>query len=419
MVATSARPGGAHDVAQRVQHQGGQRRRRLGGQQRVDVVDDQHGGPPTPRRLPRRAHGVGHPAAAAPASSAAAPGAASSTQEASTAAAALCTRVTFPTPSGPTTSTPSRGEPPSRASSSGLRRRQVEPLDEPVSRFDVADELVDVQDGLGARFRADRRRGGHRSGRRDHDLPAAAVGTGRRPHDRRAHRAGDALRGLPGGGTALPADDRARVDRHRARRVDRGHREQLGGPRAAHRTGHAAPRRRNVQAGDGLDVLREQRDGVADGDDLAEQRQPHRLRGEAARARRDPVSSTCLPGSTRAGAITTTGPVGQPGVGQRDVVEGGLPGRPVRVRGRDQRRGDPGAGQAHGVPGAQAERVDHLGVQPDHAAPGVGGGGGEPGDEGDRGSAHGCTLSRYPHHDRRSWTPVARIRALRVPVRRS
>ena len=51
---------------------------------------------------------------------------------------------------------------------------------------------------------------------------------------------------------------------------------------------------------------------------------------------------------------------------------------------RGERGGHAGAGQRHRVPRPQAQRVEHLGVQPDDAAPGVGGGGGEPGDERDR-----------------------------------
>ena len=55
-------------------------------------------------------------------SRAATAGAASSTQRAPTAAAALRTSVALPTPSAPATSTPSRGEPPRRVSSSGRRK---------------------------------------------------------------------------------------------------------------------------------------------------------------------------------------------------------------------------------------------------------------------------------------------------------
>ena len=188
--------------------------------------------------------------------------------------------------------------------------------------------------------------------------------------------------GIAGHRTALPADHRARPHGHRAGRLDPGHGQQLGGPGAAQRPGHLPPGGGHVQAGRGLDVLRQQRDRVPAGDDLADQRQPHGLRGQRGPGQLG-AGEQHLPGRLHAGrADHHRDAVGQPGVGQRHVVQGGLPGRPGG-RG-DQRGGHPGPGQRDRVPGAQAQRVDHLGVQPDDAAPGVRGRRGQPGDERDR-----------------------------------
>ena len=106
----------------------------------------------------------------------------------------------------------------------------------------------------------------------------------------------------------------------------------------------------------------------------------------AARASREPVSSTRRAGSHRGRGDHHRGPVGEPRIRERDVVQRGLARRALPRR--DERGGDAGTGERHRVPRAQAERVDDLGVQPDDAAAGVTGRGGEPRDECDGGS-HG------------------------------
>ena len=75
--------------------------------------------------------------------------------------------------------------------------------------------------------------------------------------------------------------------------------------------------------------------------------------------------------------------VDEPGVGQRDLVHGYLARRLPCWRRCDQRCRHPGAGQGDRVPRTQAERVEHLRMQPDDAATGVDGRRGEPRDKGD------------------------------------
>ena len=316
---------------------------------------------------------------AAAASSAATPGAASSTGSASTAAAVLRARVTLPTPSGPVTSTPSRAEPPSRTNSSGrskvssshsTSRRAASVLPTRSSTASAGSEVATPVATTAAPSGVATRRPGRAP------APAATtIGAG-------ATAVGDA--GSPV--TAPPSQPThgAGADGHGAHRLDGRHGEQLGGPRAAQCAGHALARRGHVQPGRGLDVLGQQRDGVPAGQHLAEQCEPDRLRRQ------------CGPGEPRTGeqhpprrlhvrrGHHDRGAVGQPGVGQRDVVECGLPRR--ALGGRHERGGHPGPGERDRVPGMQAERVEDLGVQPDDAAPSVPGGRREPRDEGDRGS---------------------------------
>ena len=218
----------------------------------------------------------------------------------------------------------------------GAAEGQLEPLDEAPRGVGVADEIVDVENGLGG---SQGRRSPTASARR---LPAAAVrvppgwpycdpsceqshraaphrrppSAGRRTVLRRSWQSGHrrchrrSCRHVRAPRTvALPADHRRRHHGDRPRRLRPRHRQQLGRPRPAHRTGQPPARGRDVEARGGLHVLREERDGVAAGDDLAQQRQPRRLRGQ--------------PGA------------GQPGAGQQHPAGGG---RRAPARRRPPRR---------------------------------------------------------------------------------
>ena len=325
-----------------------------------------------------------------------------------------------PTPSGPTTSTPSRGEPPSRVSSSGrrkvssshsTRRRAASAWPTRSSMSSAGSAIEAPSDGAGtdvlpaaAGFAAT---GGHTAMRSEQGHPAA-MRRRRRPAEadhpatararrRRCLTACDrrsAAAMLQSPRTvALPADHRRRHHRHRARGLGARHRQQLGRPRPADRTGQPPARGRDVQARRGLDVLRQERDRVAAGHDLADQREARRLRGQG--GPRQPGAGQQHPagGGHLRGRDHHRRALGQPGVGEDDVVHRRLARRDTGRRRRGERGGLAGAGQAHRVPGAQAERVEHLRMQTDHAAAGVGRRRSDPDDEGDAGVGHPATLS--------------------------
>jgi hypothetical protein len=153
----------------------------------------------------------------------------------------------------------------------GPVQRELQPLGQPSRGRGVADEVGDRDDvrdagRLGARGR-------RRAGR----VAAGAAATG----------AGTDRSRVGGARAVHPADDRAGPHRHGPGRLDVGHRQQLGGPAAPERAGDAAAGRHRVQPRGRLEVLRQQRHGVAAGQDLAGEGQPQRLRrhGGAGQAR--------------------------------------------------------------------------------------------------------------------------------------
>jgi hypothetical protein len=150
-------------------------------------------------------------------------------------------------------------------------------------------------------------------------------------------------------------------------------REQGAGPAVTDGVGQAAPGRledARVQRRE-RHVLRQQRHVVADGDDLAEQRQPEHLRGhDRGDLRRPGEGHRCRRPQwcRRHGHLAA---VAQPEVAQQEIVgvEQGATGAGLRDRGDAGRRAP--AGERDRITGAQAQRGEHLGVQPDHAAAGV------------------------------------------------
>ena len=136
----------------------------------------------------------------------------------------------------------------------------------------------------------------------------------------------------------------------------------------------------------------------------------------AARARRDPVSRTRRAAATWAGATTTVAPSVRPALESRTSSTRRLTRCDTGRGGRGERGRDAGAGQRHRVPRLQAERVEHLGVQPDHAATRVGGRRGDPDDEGNAGVEHPATLSAGARVSVGA-TPSGRARGHPVPCR--
>ena len=189
---------------------------------------------------------------------------------------------------------------------------------------------------------------------------------------------------VAGRSAALPPDDRARPHRHRPGGLDRGHREQLARPACSQRACDPLPHGDRVRPRHGLDVAGQQRHRVPPGDDLAEQRDPDRLRRERGPRQCRAGEPHDPRGRDPTGRHDHRRAVGEPGVGQRDVVQRGLACRPVG--GSDERGRDPRPRERHRVPCLQSQRVDDLGMQPDDPAPGVDGRCREPGDERDLGS---------------------------------
>lgn len=118
-----------------------------------------------------------------------------------------------------------------------------------------------------------------------------------------------------------------------------------------------------------------------------------RVFGETdALASREPATVTLRAADTPAGATTTSAPSVTP---RLDIVTSSTsttPGVPAAVGGCGERGRAAGAGEVHGVPRAQPERVEHLRVQPDHTAADVQRGRGVPQGQGDLGLAHVPTL---------------------------
>ena len=121
----------------------------------------------------------------------------------------------------------------------------------------------------------------------------------------------------PHAAVALPPDHRRRHHRHRARGLGARHRQQLGRPRPAHRTGQPPPRGRDVQARRGLDVLRQERDRVAAGHDLADQREARRVLGQGGPGQAGAGEQHPAGGRHLRGRDHHRRALGQPGVGER------------------------------------------------------------------------------------------------------
>ena len=168
---------------------------------------------------------------------------------------ALRARVSLPTPSGPTTSTPSRAEPPRRSSSSGRSK-----VSSSHSTRRCAAAVLPTRSSMATtgrrglrRSRHRCRRPGRRAGRR-----GRAAARGRRaaprtrplrgPCGRSGPLASGRSRRVAGRGAALPPDHRARPHRHRPGGLDRGHREQLARPARPQRARDPLPGGDRVRA---------------------------------------------------------------------------------------------------------------------------------------------------------------------------
>jgi hypothetical protein len=192
-------------------------------------------------------------------------------------------------------------------------------------------------------------------------------------------------RGLRGVGdrAGVPADHGVHGDQTTFRRLSFGNGQQRGRPRVPDRGGQAAPGGGDQRAGFGgrEHVLGQQRDVVLDGDHLAEQREAQHLRADQGDDVGRPGEHHAVGGPGRGGRDGDLAAVTYPEVAQEQVV--GVEHRAARsgLGQRDDAGGLPAAGQPDRVARVQAERGEHLGVQPDDAAPGVERGGAQAGGE--------------------------------------
>lgn len=219
---------------------------------------------------------------------------------------------------------------------------------------------------------------------------AHATGTGQ-GRGATGQRAGDAV----GAGAVLPADCGVHGDQGTDLGFGGDDPQQRAGPGIADPGRQAASGHLDQAArrGVGQHVLGQQRHVVPGGDHLAQQRQPEHLRGDHRDDLRRPGEQHPGRRDGRSGANPHLAAVAYAEVAQHQVVgvqQGAARGRLGRG---DDPGGHPPAGQPDRIARPQAQRGEHLGVQPDDAAPGVQCGRPQARGQGQLGFAHRPTLN--------------------------